>query len=164
MQSVPPCPAPTHWWQMQVSGLLLHWQLWLDAYSVGLFSFFSFYFFWLCYPLRFQNSPQTCLWEGFLLCGNFSSFTTPSPGRASTPKCFVSVFVFYILSNLLSKRISWFLGAWCPPPTFRSCFVEIAQHSNDLLMNFWERNLSPHPIPPPSLDHLLKLSFKKWVQ
>ena len=110
MQSVPPCPAPAHWWQMQVSGLLLRWQMWLDAYSVGLFSFFSFCFFWLCYPLRFQNSPQTCLWEGFLLCGNFSSFTTPFPGRVSTPKWFVSVFVFYILSNLLSKRMSCLSG------------------------------------------------------
>ena len=26
-----------------------------------------------------------------------------------------------------------FLGAWCPLPAFRSCFVEVAQHSNDLL-------------------------------
>ena len=28
-----------------------------------------------------------------------------------------------------------FLGAWCPPPAFRSCFVEVSQHSNNILMN-----------------------------
>ena len=44
-----------------------------------------------------------------------------------------------------------FLGAWCPPPAFRSCkFVEFAQRSNDLLMNLWGRKWSPHPIPPAS--------------
>ena len=40
MQPVPPCPAPTHWWQMQVSGVLLLWQLQLSAYCL-LFLFFS---------------------------------------------------------------------------------------------------------------------------
>ena len=64
----------------------------------------------LCYPLRFQNSPQICLWEGFLLCGNVSSFTTPSPGWVSVPKSFVSVFVFYILSYLLLKRLGCLSG------------------------------------------------------
>ena len=56
-------------------------------------------------PLRFHNSPQTCWWEGFLVFGNFSSFTTPSPGRISVPNSFVSLFIFYILSYLLSKTM-----------------------------------------------------------
>ena len=53
-----------------------------------------------------------------------------------------------------SFRREWaaFLGAWCPPPAFRSCFVEVAQHSNDLSMNLWERRWSPCPIPPPYWD------------
>ena len=46
------------------------WQLWLGTYSVGSFFFFSSQ---ICCPLRFQNSPQTHLYEGFLLFGNFSS-------------------------------------------------------------------------------------------
>ena len=35
--------------------------------------------------------------------------------------------------------IQWaaFLGAWCPLPEFRSCFVAFTQHSNVLLMNFF---------------------------
>ena len=43
-----------------------------------------------------------------------------------------------------------FLGTWCPLPAFRSCFVEFAQRSNNLSMNFWGRKWSPHPIPLPS--------------
>ena len=75
-------------------------------------------------PLRFPSSPLTHLWEGFLLCGNFSS-TTPSPGWISIPKSFVSVLIFYILPYLLSKRlgclsscltsstsIQWFCGSF----------------------------------------------------
>ena len=49
-----------------------------------------------------------------------------------------------------------FLGAWCPLPSFRSCFVEFAQRSNDLSMNLWGREWSPHSIPPPSYDHSLQ--------
>ena len=91
-----------------MSGPLLHWQLCLGAYSVGFF--FFFFPSWLCCPLRFQNSPQTLLCEGFLLCGDFSSFLTPSPGWVSVPKSFVSVFVFYILSYLLLKRLGCLSG------------------------------------------------------
>ena len=53
-------PSPACWWQTQVSGLLLHWQFWLSAYSVGLLLLLLF-FSQLCYPLRSQNSPQTQL-------------------------------------------------------------------------------------------------------
>ena len=56
-----------------------------------------------------------------------------------------------------SFRREWadFLGAWCPLPAFRSCFVEVAQHSNDLLMNLWGRKWSPCLI----LHHLLYIGF-----
>ena len=43
-----------------------------------------------------------------------------------------------------------FLDAWCSLTVFRSCYVEVAQHSNDLLMNLWGRKLCLHPIPLPS--------------
>ena len=64
----------------------------------------------LCWPLRCQSCPLTCLWEGFLLYGNFSFFTTPFPGWVSIPKSFVSVFIFYILSYLLSKILDCLSG------------------------------------------------------
>ena len=91
----------------------------------------------LCCPLRFQNSPQTCLCEGFPLCGDFSSFLTPSPGWVSGPKSFVSVFVFHILSYLLSKRLGCLSGCLVSSASIQKLFVEVAQHSNDLLMNLW---------------------------
>ena len=65
--------------------------------------YFSF-FPQLCCHLRLQSSPMTCLWESFLLCENFSSFMTSSPGQVSIPKSFASVFIFYIFFYLLSER------------------------------------------------------------
>ena len=54
MQPESPCSVPTHWWQKQVSGLLLCWKL-----QLGIFCGFFFFFSQLCCTLRFQNSPQT---------------------------------------------------------------------------------------------------------
>ena len=54
-------PSPAPWCWTRASGLLLCWQLWLGVYSVGFFLFVCFFLSWLCCPLRFQNSPQTCL-------------------------------------------------------------------------------------------------------
>ena len=155
MQPTPHCPALVHWWQMRASGLLLCWQLWLGAYSVV---FYFFFFSWLCYPLRFQNSPQTWQWEGFLLCGNFS-FTIPSPGWVSViPNSFASL-SFINCSTSFGREWAAFLGAWCPLPAFRSCFVEVAHLSNDLLMNLLGRKWAPCPILPPSWDHPLDNVF-----
>ena len=77
---------------------------------------------WLCCPLRFQNSPQTLLCEDFLLCGDFSSFLTPSPGWASVPKSFASVFVFYILSYLLLKRSGCLSGCLVSSASIQKLF------------------------------------------
>ena len=71
---------------------------------------FFFSFFQLCCLLRFQNSPQTNLREGFLLCGNFSSFMTPFSGQVSVPTAFVSLFVFCMMSFILSKRMGCLSG------------------------------------------------------
>ena len=99
MQPTSPCPAPARWWQTRVSGLLLHWELQLGTDSVGFFSSSSsssgYVALWLGW--RLQNSPQTRWWEGFLLFVNFSSFTTPSPGRVSIPNSFVSFWLFYFV-------------------------------------------------------------------
>ena len=121
------------------------------AYSVCVFCFVLFP---LCCPLRVQNSPQTHLWEGFLLFGNFS-FTTPSLGWVSIPNSFVSLLSCIFCPTSFWREWTAFLGVWCPPPAFRSCFVEVAQHSNDLLMNLWGRKWSPCLI----LHHLLYIGF-----
>ena len=48
----------------------------------------------------------------------------------------LSLFLSFIFCPTSFQR-EWaaFWGAWCPLPVFRSFFVEVAQHSNDLLMN-----------------------------
>ena len=125
----------------------------------------SIYFFsLLCCPLCFQSSAQIQQWEGFLMFGNFCLFKTPFLGQNSVPSSFVSFFVFYIFSYLLSKTWVAFLGAWCPLPAFRSCFVEFTWLLNALLMNLWGRKCSPRPtpllswlLPPrPGIDSLIK--------
>ena len=95
----------------------------------------------LCCPLRFWNSPQIPLWEGFPLFGNFSSFMTPSPGKVSIPNSSLSLSSIFCPAAL-QREWAAFLGAWCPPPAFRTCFVEVAQHSNNLLMSLWEKKWS----------------------
>ena len=115
-QPMLPCPGPTHCCQMWTSELLLHKYSWLGTYSMG------FFFFQLCYPLRSQSSPLTCPWEGFLLCVNFSFFTPPSPGWVSVPKSFVSVFVFYILSYLLLKRLGCLSGCLVSSTSIQKLF------------------------------------------
>ena len=118
MQPESSCPAPTCWWQTGASGLLSCWELQLSAYSVG----FLFFSSWLCCPLRFQISPQTHQLEGFLVFGNFSSFTTPSPGRVSVPNSFVSLFILYILSYLFSKRMGHISGCLVSSASIQKLF------------------------------------------
>ena len=100
MQPVPPCSAPTCWWWLWALGVAIK-HLWV------LFIYFSSQ---LGCPLRFQNSPQTCRWECFLVFGNLSSFKTPFQGWISIPTFFVSLSIFYILSYLLSKTMGCLSG------------------------------------------------------
>ena len=59
------------------------------------------------------------------------------PRDGSQSLTLLSHFLSFIFCPTSFRR-EWaaFLGAWCPLQAFRSCFVEVAQHSNDLLMNF----------------------------
>ena len=59
-------------------------------------------------------------------------------GSLSLP--LLSLFLSFIFFPTFFRR-QWaaFLGAWCPLPAFRSCFVEFTQRSNALLMNLWGR-------------------------
>ena len=133
---------------MQASALLLCWVSYHRARNVQvLIIYFSSL---LCCPLCFQGSAQIRQLEGFLVFVNFSLFKTPFLGRNSIPPSFVSFFVFYIFSYLLSKTWVAFLGAWCPLPAFRSCFLEFTWRLNVLLMNLWGRKCSPLPTPPAS--------------
>ena len=73
--------------------------------------FFLFVFFLpVMLPSEIPKLPTDPLVGGFLMFGNFSSFMTPSPGQISIPNSFVSLFVFYIWSYLLSKTMSCLSG------------------------------------------------------
>ena len=98
----------------------------LGAAVRRIFRGFGFFFpsqLWC--TLRFQNSPQTCGWEDFLVFGNFSSFTTPSLGRVSVPNSFVFLFVFYILSYLLSMRMGCLSGCLVSSSSIQKLFCGI---------------------------------------
>ena len=66
---------------------------------------------------------------------------TTSLGHVSISNCFVSLFIFYIFSYLLSKRTGCLSGCLVSPPAFTHCFVEFVQCSNDLSMNFVEEKV-----------------------
>ena len=75
-----------------------------------------FVFSQLCCPLRLQNSPQTRLWEGFLLFGNFSSFMTPSPGQITVPNSFFLSFclLYFVLPPFEENGLPfWVPDALC---------------------------------------------------
>ena len=63
--------------------------------------------------------------------------TPPSghPPQDGSPSLTLLSFFLSVTFCPTSFQSEWtaFLGAWYPPPVFRSCFVEVAQHSND----FW---------------------------
>ena len=70
-------------------------------------------------------------------------------GAPSLP--LLSLFLsFLFCPTSFRRQRAAFLGAWCPLPAFRSCFVEFSHRSNVLSMNLWGRKWSPRPIPPPS--------------
>ena len=119
MQPVPHCPAPICCWQTPSHEPLLRKYLQLGTYSVG---FLFFFFSPVMLPSEIPKLPLTHLWEGFLLCVNFSSFITSSPGQVSIPKSFVSVFVFYILSYLLWKRLCCFSGCLVSSTSIQKLF------------------------------------------
>ena len=103
---------------MGASGLLLHWELWLCAYSCVFF----FFLFLLTLPSETPKLPQTHQWEGFLVFWNFSPFTTPSPRWVSIPNSFVSLFVFMFCPTSFQREWAPSLGAQCPLSGFRSLF------------------------------------------
>ena len=77
--------------------------------------------------------------ESVSWCLENSLLRLPSPD-VSLSLPLLSLFLSFIFCPTSFRR-QWaaFLGAWCPLPAFRSCFVKFAQGSNVLLMNLWGR-------------------------
>ena len=77
-------------------------------------------------------------------------FKTPSWDRSPSLPLLSLFLSFMFFPTSFWRQWAAFLGAWCPLPAFKSCFVEFTQCLNVLLMNLWGRKWSPHPIPLPS--------------
>ena len=111
MQPVPPCPVPAPGCRMRASGLLLCWELRLGVYSLDFVFLPHSLSPRLCCPLRFHNSPQTWSQRVYLLFGNLSFFTTPTPGYGSPALSFVFLFV---LPPFEGNRLPfWVPGVLC---------------------------------------------------
>ena len=109
---------------MQASAPLLSWGSYRWARNLWVVIIYLFSSL-LCCPLCFQGSPQTWQWECFLVVGNFSLFKTPFPGQSSVPTSFVSFFVFYIFSYLLSKTMGCFSGYLMSSASIQKLFCGI---------------------------------------
>ena len=98
-----------------------------------------------------SKTPHRPVGERVSCCLDTSPPSWLSPLDGSPSLTHLSLFLSFIFCPTCFWR-QWaaFLGPGCPLPAFRSCFMEVAQHSNDLLMHLWGRRWSPHPIPPPS--------------
>ena len=146
MQPMLPCPSPTCCWWTWTSAPLLCKYLWLGAYSVCFF-FFSL----IIFSSEITKLPTDTPVKGFPIGWKLLLFHDSLPRNGSKSLHLLSLFSSFIFcATFFQRDLADILGAWCPLPAFRSCSVEVAQHSNDLLMNLWGWKWSPHPIPPPS--------------
>ena len=160
MQPTPLCPA-----HLLVADVSI-WATSLLALAVrcifcGFFFFFSPPSYIALWDSQLPTDPSV---RGFLTVWKFLLHDSlPRMGPSLT---LLSLFLLFIFCPTSFQR-EWaaFLGAWCPPPAYRYCFVEVVQYSNDLLMNLWGRKWSPSPIPLPSWDHpqtpLLRIDGKQ---
>ena len=103
-------------------------------------------------PSEFPKLPTDPPVRGFPTVWKFLLLHNFLPRDRSPSLILLSFFLSLIFCSTSFRRDAAFLGAWCPLPAFRSCFVEVAQHSDELLINLLGRKWSPCPIPPPSWD------------
>ena len=95
--------------------------------------------------------------------GNFSSFMTSSPGWVSIPNSFVSLFIFYILSHLLSKTMRCLSGCLVSSTSIQKLFCGICSEFKWSFDEFvGEKVVSPSyssTILGPLCMYLFKLVF-----
>ena len=127
MQPAPPCSAPACWWQMRASGLLLCWELLLRHVICGVYIFI---FPPVYVTLWDSKTPHRPAGERVFWCLEPSPLLR-LPSRDGSPSLtLLSLFLSFVFcSTSFQRQRAAFLGAWCPLPAFRSCFVEFSQRS-----------------------------------
>ena len=86
-------------------------------------------------PSEIPKLPTDPPVRGFPDFGNFS-FRTPSPERVSIPHSFVSLFIFYILSYLLSKTVGCLSGCLVSSASVQKLFCGICSAFNSSFNEF----------------------------
>ena len=140
MRPAPPCPPPTCCWQM------------CSVCATSLLSVAVRCIFCVFLPPSFvalggSKAPHRHVCERVLCCVETSSSRLLPRDRSASLNLLFLFLSFIFCHTSFQRNWAVFLGAWCPLSAFRSCFVEVVQHSNDLLMNSWGRKWSPRPIP-----------------
>ena len=79
-------------------------------------------------PSEIQKLPPDP--PGVSWCLETSSIKTPFPGWISIPSSFVSLFIFYILSYLLSKTMGCFSGRLMTSASDQKLFCEVCSAFN----------------------------------
>ena len=74
------------------------------------------------------------------------SFMTPFPGWDSIPNSFVFLFILYILSYLLSKKMGCISGFLVSSASIQKLFLWNLLSVQMIFMNLWGRKLSPHSV------------------
>ena len=147
MQPAPPCSAPLRGGRRKR----------LDYFSAGscslvcnLWVLFIYFFLPVMLPSEISKTPHRPTSERVSWCLETSPLLGLLLREGSPSLTLLSLFLSFIFCPTSFRR-QWaaFLGAWCPPPAFRSCSMVFAQCSNGLSMNLWGRKWSSCPIPLP---------------
>ena len=81
-----------------------------------------------------QPIPYLCQWRGFLVCGNFSSFTAPSQRCRSHPYSFVFFSPFLFCPTQAHGEFLAFWEVWGLLPAFSRCSVGVVPRVDVFLM------------------------------
>ena len=124
---MPPAPhsTPTCWWRMRASGVLFCWELLLGIKSVG-FIYFSLP---VRLPSEIQKLPPDPPVRGFPGVWKLPLLRLPSRDRSPSLTLF-SLFIFYILSYLLSKTVGCFSGHLMSSASNQELFCDICSAFN----------------------------------
>ena len=95
-------------------------------------------------------TPSLYQWRGFLVCGNFSSFTAPSQRCGSHPYSFAALFSFFFCPIQVCAEFVAFWEVWGILPAFSRCSVGVVPHVDVFLMYLWGGRWSSRLPPPPS--------------